>query len=88
MPLGALALCMVLYGAGGAPGALENTIGAPGSMPIGAQVPGRKLGPGTSRGAAALVLCARSGTLNVEPRGGVCAHVDNVAHCDVTSTCP
>ena len=47
------ALCM-------APGAAEKAIGAPWSMLIGACVSGRKLGPVTSMGAAALVLCARS----------------------------
>ena len=63
MPCVTPALYMPLYGA---PGAHENTRGAPGSMLIGAQVPGRKLGPGPSKDAAALVLCARSGALNVE----------------------
>ena len=55
---GALALC----GAPGNPGALsapENTVGALVSMVIGAHVSGGKLGPGTSRGAATLVLCTR-----------------------------
>ena len=76
---------MALYGAGGAPGtpgSPENTsIGAPVSMLIGAPVPFGKLGPVTSKCAATLVLCARSSVLNVEPRGGACALVNNVAHC-------
>ena len=45
---------MVLYGACGASGAPENTIGVPGSMLIGVRVPGGKLGPRTSKGATAL----------------------------------
>ena len=67
-----VALCLVLYGAPGAP---ENTIDVLGSMLIGARV--RKLGPGTSLGTSALILCAKSGALNVEPRGGACMHVNN-----------
>ena len=34
-----------------------------------------------SRDATALALCARSGALNVEPRGGACTHVYSVAQC-------
>ena len=44
----------------GAPCVPENTRGTSGSKLIGARVPGGKLGPGRSKGAAALVLCARS----------------------------
>ena len=51
-------------------------------MLIGAQVPGGKLGPGTSKGAAALVLCARRSVLDVEPKGGTCTHVNNVVNYD------
>ena len=54
---------MALYGVGGtpdAPGTSENTIGTHGSMLIGARVPDEKLGPGMSKGASALVMCARS----------------------------
>ena len=65
------------------PGTPENTKGTPGSMTIGACVPGGKLGPRTSKGAAALVLCARSSGLDVEPRAGACAHVNNVAYCSM-----
>ena len=75
---------MALNGAGSTPGAPcvpENTIGMPGSMVIGARVPGGKLGSGKSKGTAALVLCTRSSGLDVEPRGGACAHVNNMAHC-------
>ena len=64
---------MVLYVAGSTPGVPENTIGVPGSMLIGARVPGGKLSPVLSKGSAALVLCARSSVLDVEPRGGTCA---------------
>ena len=46
-------------------------------MLIGARIPDGE----TGRGAAALVLCTRSGALNVEPRGGACAHINSVAHC-------
>ena len=59
----------------------ENTRGALGSMLIGGRVPGRKLGPETSRGPATLVGCSRSSALNVEPRGGACVHINNVVHC-------
>ena len=64
-----LVLCMALYGAvgtlygaGGAPGfpgAPEKAIGVPRSIRIGARIPGGKLGPVTSKGAAELVLWAR-----------------------------
>ena len=58
-----------LHGTGsapGAPGTPENTTGAPGSMPIVAQVPGWKLGLVMSKGAAALVMCASCSLLDVE----------------------
>ena len=82
MPLAVLrhpvALCMVLCGVPGTP---ENTIGAPGSMLTGARVPGGKLDPRTSTGAATVVLYTRCGMLNVKPRGGASGHTKNVAHC-------
>ena len=62
---------MALNGAGSTPGTPcvpENTIGMPGSMLIGARVPGGKLGSGKSKGTATLVLCTMR-------------HVNNMAHC-------
>ena len=86
-PCGAPALCIIMALCG-APSAPKNNKGALGingkaspCMVIGARVPGGKLGPKMSRGAATLLLCTRSGALNMEPRGGAGAHVNNVKHC-------
>ena len=71
---GAPALCIAIYGAGGAtgaPGAPEKAIGRPGSMLIGPCILCGKLGPITSKGAAVLALVISS-RLDVEARGGAC----------------
>ena len=71
------------------PAHLKNTtcIGAPGSLLIGARLPGGNWAP-ECRGAATLVPCPRNGALNVKPRGGACAHVNNVAHCGAETKYP
>ena len=81
----ALAAPRDLYGATGAAGASEKSIGAPGSMLIGPCVLGGNLGPVMSKDASALVL-VRSSSLDVEARGGACAHVINVVHSGVGIT--
>ena len=86
-PIGGIAaLAAALWRSAWALGALENI----GTLGIGrkagpcnvirACVPGYKMGLEMSRGAATLVLCTRSGELNVGPRGGAVTQVNTVAH--------